>query len=157
VDYFTPKFLKTFLNFLEVNIMEHDLHSKIASKIALSPSSISSDTTTDGQSIDTNGFESLDFQILSGALNSGTFTAKIQESEDDGSGISDGVWVDVDPELVLGEAIFESSDSDTVKRLGTISKARFVRLSIVSSGGASGANGFSSLAILGNAKVLPTS
>ena len=135
--------------------MEHDLHNSVSAVVALTSQSITTNTTTNGATVDTAGFESLDFQIISGALNAGTFTAEIEESPDDGAGSPTGVWTAVDSELVLGAAVFADTEDNTVKRIGTISKERFVRLTIVSTG-ASGANILAGVAVLGDPQVLPT-
>ena len=80
--------------------MEYDLHNLVNAVLALQSANINTDTTTNGEVIDTRDFESMIFVIKSGAVVDGTFTALIEEAPDVGG--SPGTFVTVDPALVLG-------------------------------------------------------
>jgi len=132
--------------------MEHDLHSNIKSALALAVQNIITDTTTVGAIIDTAGFESLDFQVLSGTLTDGAYAFKLEEGDD--SGLSDAA--DVPAADILGSLTgFVAADDDTVKRIGSIGKKRYQRLSIVSTGTTAGGTNFVALAILSDAHTNP--
>lgn len=111
--------------------MEQDLHNNVGAVKALSHQTISTNTTTVGDIIDTLGFESIEFILLSAALTDGVYTVKLEDGDD--SGLADAA--DVSSELVLGALpSFILTDDNAVKRVGCISKKRYVRLSIVSTG-----------------------
>ena len=135
--------------------MEYDLHNSVLQKVALSitAGAITSTTTTAGAIIDSLGFESLEFIVEAGTLTDGTYTVLLEDGDD--SGLSDAAAVD--SELVLGTLpVFAfASDDDAAKRVGTITKKRYVRLSIVSTVVTTG-GGLSSVAVLSNAHTRPT-
>lgn len=88
-------------------------------------------TTADGITIDTQGFESLEYMIFSGTMGgSATITPNLQESDDGAT------WSDVDDSadgFVLGteaNATFVAADSDTIKRIGTVGKKQFQRIQL---------------------------
>lgn len=125
--------------------MEHDLHSKVQSAIALAVQNIISDTTTVGAIIDTAGFESLEFLIQSGTVTDGVYDFVLEEGDD--SGLSDAAVVPAAD--ILGSLTgFILTDDDTAKRVGSIGKKRYQRLSIVSTGTTSGGTNFTAQAVL---------
>jgi len=117
--------------------MLRDLHNNLEANVGLSPQDITSDTTTVGVIIDTQGFHSLEFMITSGTLTDGTYTPLIEDGED--SGLSDAAAVS-DANLLGTEAgaAFTASEDDTAKKVGYRGSKRFVRLSIVSASTSSG-------------------
>ena len=134
--------------------MEYDLHNSVLQKVAFNIQDISADTTTVGNIIDTLGFESIEFIVSAGPLNAGTYTVVLEDGDD--SGLGDAAVID--SELVLGAlpVIDEGvPDDNTAKRVGTITKKRFVRLSLVSAG-SSLVNLLGSTAVLSNAHTRPT-
>ena len=93
--------------------------------------------------------------IFSGTLTDGTYTPLLEES--DSSIFATSNVVDTDFTLgTIANATFALTDDDIVKRIGSVGKKRFQRLSIVSAatstGGTAGA-----LAVLGHARTQPTS
>ncbi len=110
--------------------------------------SITSDTTTNGEIIDTLGFESLTFIGSSGALNAGTFTPEIKESDDDAMA---GETVVPANQLLntIASATFADTEDNARKKLGVLNLKRYVTYDIVSAG-ASGANTLGVTAVLGN-------
>lgn len=130
---------------------EFDLHNNVDDRVALTNQSITTNTTTDGEIIDTIGFESIEFIVQSGALNAGAFALLLQEGDE--GNLSDAA--DVSSEETLGALTgFADTDDDVTIRVGSIGKKRFQRVSIVSTG-ASGANLFSAVAVLGTPHTAP--
>lgn len=127
--------------------MEYDLHNNVDEKLAFGVQEVISDTTTAGNIIDTAGFESIEFVITTKTVTDGVYTVKLEDGDD--SGLSDAA--DVDSTLVLGTLpSFVLTDDDTIKRVGCISKKRYVRLSIVSTGTTSGVDAMTAVAVLGH-------
>jgi hypothetical protein len=132
-----------------------DMHNNIQPDPALVIQDIVSDTTTVGIIIDTSGFESVEFVILSGFLRDGAYVPLIQDGDD--SGLSDAAAVS--DTFLLGTesaASFASTDDDKTKRIGYVGKKRYVRLSIVSTSVLDGGY-LSAVAIKGNPSNAPTS
>jgi hypothetical protein len=131
--------------------MEYDLHTKVKAEQALNHQEITSNTTTVGEIIDTLDFESIEFILQSATVTDGVYTVKLEDGDD--AALADAA--DVSSELVLGtlpDLIL--SDDNVVRRVGTIAKKRYVRLSVVSTGITSG--GFmGAVAILSHPKSGP--
>ena len=131
---------------------EYDLHSTVSGEVALAVQDIASDTTTVGLIIDTAGFESLEYFVTSGTLTDGDYAFKLEEGDD--SGLSDVADVPVDN--ILGVLTgFADTDDDAVKRVGSIGKKRYQRLSIVSTGTTTGGTNFTAMAVKGHPKSAP--
>lgn len=127
--------------------MEKDLHSNVKQVVAKTAAAISTTTTTVGSIIDTAGYESLEYIVLSGTITDGAYALKLEQGDD--SGLSDAA--DVPADEVLGVLTgFVAADDDTVKRVGSIGKKRYQRLSIVSTGVTTGANFFAAVGVLGD-------
>lgn len=132
--------------------MEYDLHSNVKQVVALDSQDITTDTTTVGNIIDTVGFESLEYVIQSGTITDGTYTLILEEGDD--SGLSDAAVVPAAE--VLGVLTgFVAADDDAAKRVGSIGKKRYQRLSILSATTTTGATKMSSVAVLGHPKSAP--
>ncbi len=128
--------------------MEYDLHHKVLPVVALASATLNTSTTTVGSIVDSKGFESLEFSIQSGTITDGTYTALLEEGDD--VGLSDASVLSVDHTLdVL--PVFDNTESDVVKSVGSIGKKRYHRLSIVSAGVTSGGV-FSAQAVLSHVK-----
>ncbi len=110
-----------------------DLHNNIKVESALNISAISSSTTTAGNIIDRQGYNALEFVILSGTLTDGAYTPLVEDG--DAANLSDAAAV-TDANLLGTEAAaaFTSSNDNAVRKVGYIGNKRYVRLSIVSSG-----------------------
>lgn len=129
-----------------------DLHNNIEPKVALNSASISSDTTTNGNIIDTQGFESVEFLIVSGSITDGSYVPAITEGDD--SSLSDGAAATA----LIGtaaDATFASTDDNKVKRIGYKGIKRYVRLGLTSTSVTTGGS-FSAVAVLGNPHDAPT-
>lgn len=114
-----------------------DIHNETTPQVALTTQAISTDTTTAGAIIDTQGFAANEFVMLSGTLTDGTYTPLIEEGDD--SGLSDAAAVS-DTFLTNTEAsaAFAATDDDTVKAIGYVGHKRYIRLSIVSASTSTG-------------------
>lgn len=132
--------------------MEYDLHNNVNAAMALKEAAITTDTTTVGEIIDTAEFGSLEFIISSGTITDGAYALKLEEGDD--SGLSDAA--DVPAADILGDLVgFVAADDDAVKRVGSIGKKRYQRLSIVSTGTTTGADSIGAVAVQGNPRSMP--
>ncbi len=115
----------------------------------LAPQVISTNTTTAGAIVDTQGFDSLTWAIQSGTLTDGTYTVLIEEG--DAANLSDAAAV-ADADLTnteLSASFVDLTDDNQASKIGYIGSKRYVRLSIVSAATTVGAL-IGSVAILGN-------
>lgn len=133
-----------------------DLHHSIETVIALANQNITTETTTAGAIIDTQGFEGLEFVVATGTLTDGVYTFKVETGSE--SDLSDATDItSVDPTKIIGTTTaIVATDDDTTKRLGVVEHDRYVRLSLVSTGITSGGTNFSAIAIKAFAKSQPT-
>lgn len=130
-----------------------DMHNVITPAVALNAAAITSSTTTAGNIIDTQGFESLEFLLTIGTRTDGTYTPLIEDGAD--SGLSDAAAV-ADGYLLGTEAGAALTASNTMSRIGYIGGKRYVRLSVVSSGVTSGVAAAAAVAIKGNPHLAKT-
>lgn len=115
---------------------------------------ITTDTTTVGNIIDTEGFDSFSFLLLSGTLTDGTFTPLIEDGDD--SGLSDAAAVsDTFLEVSEADTAFTASEDNTSKTIAYVGNKRFIRLSIVSASTSSGGT-IGAVALLGHPGVAKT-
>lgn len=132
----------------------YDIHTNLKQEVAKNIGAISSNTTTNGNIIDTRYFEAVEFIIQSGTITDGTFTPQIQEG--DQADLSDAATVSSD--FIIGatsDATFVAADDNKAKRIGYVGKKRFVRLNLVSTGVSSGGT-FGAIAVLGHPRNMPT-
>lgn len=127
-----------------------DLKSTVKFDNALNIQAISSNTTTAGVEIDTQGFDSVTFEIITGARTDGTVTPLVQESDVSGS-YSGSV---ADEDLIGTEAAAALSAAHSRSELGYVGKKRYVKLSLVSTAVSSGLTAGASV-VLGSAKHNP--
>jgi hypothetical protein len=127
-----------------------DLKNDIKSLNALNIQAITTNATTAGVEIDTQGFDSVTFEILTGARTDGTVTPLIQESDTSGSYAGSVA----DDDLIGTEANAALSAAQSRSIIGYVGKKQFVKLSLVSTGVTSGLTAGAS-AILGSAKHNP--
>ena len=131
--------------------MEFDLHSNVSSVPALAPATISTNTTTVGLIIDTLGFESLEYVLQSLTLVDGNFAFLLEEGDD--AALADAA--EVPAANVLGVLTgFAATDDNVSKRVGSIGKKRYQRLSIVSTGVTAGGT-IGGIGVLGHPKTAP--
>ena len=134
--------------------MKKDLYNKILQKVAFNTQAISTDTTTNGEIIDLQGFDSATFIIQSGSLTDGTYTPLVHEGNE--SDLSDAAAV-ADADLIGTEAgaAFSATDDNKAKRIGYVGGKRYIRLSLVSASTSTGGT-LSSVAVLSDADIRPT-
>lgn len=132
--------------------MQFDMHNNVFIAMARNTAAISSNTTTAGIIIDTQGYESLEFIVFSGARTDGSYLPLIEES--DASDLSGSNAVD-DEDLLGTEVAATIAAANTVKRIGYRGGKRYVRLSLVSTSVTTGAT-LGAVAVLGKAMVRPT-
>lgn len=109
-----------------------DLHNNVKVSKALAVTAISSSTNTDGEIIDTAGFKSCEFAILSGTLTDGTYTPAVLESDDS---LMSGATATAADDLVgtVALATYTTGAPDNaVKKLGYKGNKRYVQLRLVS-------------------------
>ena len=134
--------------------MKKDLYNKILQKVAFNTQAISTDTTTNGEIIDLQGFDSATFIIQSGSLTDGTYTPLVHEGNE--SDLSDaGAVADADLIGTEAGAVFSATDDNKAKRLGYVGGKRYIRLSLVSASTSTGGT-LSGSAILSDADIRPT-
>ncbi len=108
---------------------EKDLHTRIITEIALSPEALAADT--DGDAVDTQGFESVELVVNVGtAFVGGGFDITLEESATGAFAGEENVVADVD--LVGAEGVGRAievliTDADETYRVGYIGKLRHVR------------------------------
>ncbi|NIS52141.1 hypothetical protein GWN42_14040 [candidate division KSB1 bacterium] len=115
--------------------MEYDLYNNVKAVNALNHQGPLTNGTVAGVIIDTKDFESIVFVIQSATITDGTHTVKLEDGDD--SGLSDAA--DVPAADLLGALpAFLAADDNAVKRVGCVTKKRYVRLSIVTTGATTG-------------------
>ena len=132
--------------------MERDLHSNVDDRMALDPAAIGTNTATVGNIIDTLDYESLEFIISMGTITDGAYSLVVQQGDD--AALADATNVSADE--LLGEVTgFVAADDNSTKRLGSIGKQRYQRLTILSTGVTTGVAFASAVAVLGHPKTAP--
>lgn len=126
-----------------------DMHNNVLPAVALNTTTITTDTTTNGNIIDLQGFDMVEFFIVTGTLTDGDYTPLIEDGDD--SGLSDAAAV-ADTELLgteAGAAFTTDTDDNKVSRIGYVGGKRYVRLSIVSTNTATNGATLTGLAVKG--------
>jgi hypothetical protein len=127
-----------------------DLKNNIKIENGLNIASITTNTTTAGVEVDTQGYESVTIEVITGARTDGTVTPLLQESDVSGS-YSGSV---ADEDLVGLEANAALSTANSRARFGYIGTKRYVKVSLVSTSVTTGLTAGASV-ILGNPKSAP--
>lgn len=129
--------------------MYYDDNSLMSIVNALDAQTISTDTTTVGEIIDVNMYESLTFAVKTATLTDGAYAVALYGSDtstmtgDETSITGDDILGDL-PSIAL-------TDDDSVFQFGTRAKYRYFRLKIVSTATASG-GALSATAVKGRAR-----
>ena len=106
--------------------MQTDSYNNVKTEIALKLQTIASDTTTVGEIIDTQGYDSGKIALLTGTVTLGDIIiAEIQESDaDDMAGETA-----IPAARLLGSfTLLEAADDDTVAEVGFITTKRYIRM-----------------------------
>lgn len=135
--------------------MEFDLHNRVKAVLAVPSAVIAADTN--GATIDTLGFEGLEYIISVGvAFVGGGFDVTIEQSPDDGAGSATGVWTAVPAAETLGDLpVVIITDADMVLRVGSIGKERHQRIVLTETGTIS-AGVIGVIAVLSHPREVPT-
>lgn len=129
-----------------------DLFNHIEQAAALDFGAISTNTTTNGNIIDTSNFNSITFLLVASAYTDGTY--KITLTEGDDSGLSDGATVSSD--FTIGDvSTINVAAVDTPVRVGYTGNKRYVRMNVVSTAVTTGAT-LGGIVVKGHAKEVPT-
>jgi len=124
-----------------------DLSSKLTPAVAFNLATVSSNVTTNGVSVDSQGYESMMLVYGVGAYNDGDYTPLVQESSDNST------WSNVpDADLIGTESDKALSADNTVSKIGYKGNKRYVRASVVSANTTTGADVFA-VAVQGDAHV----
>lgn len=116
-----------------------DVYNDISVLNAFDIQTISSNTTTNGDIIDTQGFEAVTFVFQTGTVTDGDYTVLLEESDDSGFTTSNAV---ADSDLIgteAGASFTLDTDDNKVSKLGYNGNKRYLRASIVSTNTSSGA------------------
>lgn len=135
-----------------------DLHNHLHFVNAEPPvTQTNSDTAFTSATIDTAGYESLEFVIMLGTMTDTDVTAAVVMNESDDSGMSGSNAV-ADAHLLGTEAAaaFQFGDDNGVRKIGYVGSKRYVNLVITPTGNNSGALPIAVLAIQGHARHQPT-
>ena len=130
-----------------------DLHHNVKLSNALDATAIAANGATDGEIIDTQGFQSLEFAIKSETLTDGTYTPSLTEG--DVADLSDGAAVAAGDLLgTVAGATFAATDDNKVKKIGDRGLKRYARLTITAAGVTNGGT-LSAIAVQGHALTAP--
>jgi len=127
-----------------------DQKNNISVENALNIQAITTNTTTVGVEVDTKGFESVTFEIITGARTDGTVTPVVQATDTSGSD-----YYDVTNDFLIGtedEAALSAAQSRSI--IGAVASYQFYKLSLVSTAVTSGLTAGAS-AILGSPRSAP--
>jgi len=107
--------------------------------------------------IDTKGYESAEFVIVTGTNTDTNATFAVLVEDGAASNLSDAVAVP-DAQLIGTEAVagFVFSDDNECRKIGYIGGKRYVRVTVTPSGNDAGNIFISGVAVLGNARNAPT-
>ena len=114
-----------------------DLHHGSVAEVAFKTYLFAGNEAKVGEIIDTLGYESIEYYIISGTLTTGTFTPSIEDGDD--SALSDAAAISADYLLgTYADATLAVTDDDTTKQIGTVGKKRYQRLTITGADTAAG-------------------
>ena len=119
---------------------------------ARNSATISSNTTTVGVEVDTQGFGAVTLAIQSATITDGVYTPLIEETDTTGTGYTTVAALDLT--VTPASIAFIATDDNVVKKIGYTGSKRFIRLSLVSTGVTTG-GAIGALAILGEPSHAP--
>jgi hypothetical protein len=136
--------------------MGRDLHDNITVRTAIAPVSTAINSAIVSAIIDRQGYESLEFVILSGLITSGTATFTVSVAHGEAANLSDAAAVD--PTQLLGTpagSSFTFANPSSAFRIGVINGKRYVQLTITVANNAAAAL-LAAVAVLGHPVKAPT-
>lgn len=133
-----------------------DMLNNIHPVTAIQPTTVSDNTPWVSAIIDTNGFNSLTFLLLIGALTDADATFSVLVEDGDEQDLSDAAPV-ADSELIGTEAKagFTFADDGKTRKIGYAGFKQYVRLTVTPSGNGADAT-LGALALLGHPRTMPT-
>lgn len=123
---------------------------------AISPVSVADNTAQNSEIIDTRGYGSLTFVILTGSVADADATFAVTMVHGDDSGLSDSATVPA--AQIVGTttlAGFQFDDDNETRKIGYAGSKRYVRMTITPTNNASAAL-LAAVAVLGNPDLAPT-
>jgi hypothetical protein len=112
-----------------------DLHDNVKVTKGLAPIALTGNATTVCDTVDTQGFESLEVVVSSGVITDGTLTPQFFEG--DASNMSDEAAV-VAADLIGTMAAFATTDDGVTRKIGYKGNKRYFRAKIVGAGQTTG-------------------
>jgi hypothetical protein len=112
--------------------MRRDLHNNVYPKRGISPAAATTDNTAwVSQIVDTAGYESVEFLILTGSLADADATFTVLFEDGDASDLSDNAAV-ADDYLLGTEALagFNYADDNECRKIGYIGTKRYCRVTV---------------------------
>lgn len=136
-----------------------DLHNRIHTVPAIPPAIgvTNANTAYVSSIIDTRGYGSCEFVILSGTETDANATFAVTMDEGDAANLSDASAVAA-ADLLGSYALanFQFDDDNETRKIGYVGNKRYVRLTVTPSGNDAGVAYVAAVAILGNANLGPT-
>lgn len=121
---------------------QKDIHNELEFHVGLKIQEITSDTTTVGEEITNEGFESVEYAFQTGTVTDGDYLPLLEEADDDGTGSPGAFTAVADADLIgteAGAGFTADTDDDKIGKLGYRGTKEWTRLSIVSTNTTSGA------------------
>lgn len=104
--------------------MMRDLNNQISSAVCIAPAA-NRTATTNGTGVDLAGYRSACAVVQYGTVTDGTWTAKIEESDDNSN------WSDVAGADLSGSFTARTSSNDeTVEEVGYLGSKRYIRVTV---------------------------
>jgi hypothetical protein len=129
-----------------------DLYNNILGVNALNTTTVTTDTTTTGNEIDMQGYESITFYMIMGTQTDGDFALQLTESDTSGGSFT----AVADADLLGSEPAYTADTSDNqVGQVGYIGNSRYLKATVVSTNTATSGGTFTVLATQGNASDSP--
>lgn len=114
-----------------------DRTTTVEPRQSLAPATIGSDTNTDGNAVDRQGFEAATAIMEVSSFTDGNYQLVLQHDDDDGAGSPAGSWADVPAaELINGQP---SLGAAGIAKAGYIGTKRHLRVRVTSTGTTTGA------------------
>lgn len=129
-------------------MVNRDLVNDIGVARGISPAVYTA--TTNGQSIDLRGFDSVAFTVATGTVTDGSYTVTLEESDDNTTFTA----VPAADYLITSSVAIAATDDNVVRRFGYRGTKRYVRPVLTATGAVSG-GAFSVTGALGHADKLP--
>ena len=123
-----------------------DLHNNVFGLVAVNTTTVTTNTTTVGNLIDTQGFNATEFFITMGAITDGDYALEITESATSGGSYTAVAAIDL---LGTEPAFTTNTDDNRIGRVGYIGSLRYLKATVVSTNTATNGGTFTVLAVQG--------